>query len=91
MKSPANGVRTPLELAIALLVKAPQVGSDPNKAPLILQIPSASISCVASTTEPAAKKKFNLNKMCRIKYSERNAFVLGILRLTESLNGGHAR
>lgn len=46
---PAIGVRTPLALTTADLVKAPVVGIDWTQEPIILHMERVSISCVAST------------------------------------------
>lgn len=56
--TPAIGVLIPLALLTADLVKAPHVGSAWKQPPRILQIPSAIISCDASTTAPTAVLKY---------------------------------
>ena len=48
------GVFTPLELLTAVLEKDPVVGMDWTKLPRRLQIPSATISWLASTVLPPA-------------------------------------
>ena len=48
------GVLTPLELLTAVLEKDPVVGMDWTKLPRRLQIPSATISWLASTVFPPA-------------------------------------
>ena len=63
VNNPDSGVLTPLEFDTALLVKAPHDGTAPTQAPIMLQIPSVNISCVASTEEVPPKqnkKKFQL-------------------------------
>lgn len=54
-KSPAIGERTPLLLDTALLVKAPHVGRELTKDPVMLQMPRVNISWVASTDVPLAE------------------------------------
>lgn len=54
---PPNCVLTPEALLTAVLVNEPVTGIELKKDPKILQIPNDSISCVASTLLPLAKKK----------------------------------
>jgi hypothetical protein len=52
-------VRTPLLLATADLVKAPQLGIAWMNEPKMLHSPKVIISCVASTITPLANKTFS--------------------------------
>lgn len=52
---PPNGVLTPLALLTAALEKEAFIGKELKNEPTILQIPTAAISCEASTTFPCAK------------------------------------
>lgn len=57
MKRPPAGVRTPDALFTAVRVKEPVTGMERTKEPIILPIPKAIISCVASTAFPLAERK----------------------------------
>lgn len=57
---PPIGVFTPEVKLTAVLVKLPVTGIDFTKLPIILQRPSAIISCVASKDLPLAAKKIKI-------------------------------
>lgn len=59
---PPKGVLIPLALLTAALEKEALTGNEPKNEPTMLHIPTAAISCEASTTFPRAKNATSKNQ-----------------------------
>lgn len=60
--TPPKVVTTPDALLTAVLVKDPVTGIDLTKEPIMLHVPTANISCVASKVRPPAEKEYVCEK-----------------------------